>query len=156
MIPIARKVDIGVRAEQVQARIEHLVRDFADVPVQRLIQLEYVRQVLEDAMQGAEQEVLKELERIQQASGKNEDRWLIKLEGALFESTPMEGAYCYARNGDYRKLMTQLMWLKKGLRDATQGRKEGPTVPFDPTMRKLKVHISGNLQSHGAKEQDLA
>ena len=155
MIPIGPKVDIGLRAEQAQSRIASIEEEYAERPFQRLIQLEYVRQVLAKAMAYTETEVLADMERIKKDRGNTYDRYMVNSDGAVFESGLKEDAFHYEEHGPYRKAATEMMKLKKGLRDATRGRAEGPTVAFRP-RRYVKVYITGNLKGDGAKEKDLA
>ena len=124
MPTIGDKVQISVETEFVAQNIS-IVEQEAD-PIQRLVQLTFIQEVLDQAMTKARAEVL-ELPDLR-------DRF--KTHGVMISIKPAENAWIYSNNANYRALMGQVKELKKTLRTNKE-------VRFYPDRKQITVFLAG-------------
>lgn len=139
---IGHQVRIGDETQRVHSLIEQLN---ADSVVESYLQLEYLRQVLEERLALLRPELFAEVDARMAERGRDDDRHTEKLKGACF--TRIRG-YRYGGNADYRALRTQLRLLERAMR-------KEKTAVRAPALDTLEVNLSGSLSNAPTKEEEL-
>lgn len=142
-IKLGTGVHIGVRAEQAHACIEHLEEEYPD-PVSRLIQLHYVKQVLDAELAKTQKAAMPGFLKVKEERGIQHDQFGLKVGGVLIEVDHGEKSFMYAKSDVYVRLMKMVKRLRREMRQAAMGVDNGrkPAV-FRPGHEEVTMYFTG-------------